>query len=171
VRLPLPSAKAEKAPPAEKAPAPAKAPVAEKAPSPAQPRAETEPAPAAASDARSLRVLIVDDNHDAGATLLMVIEALGHEVRLARDGAGALEQAAKWKPDLVFLDIGLPGMDGYELAARLREQWRDVKLVAITGYGQDRDRDKSREAGFAEHLVKPATFEAIKSSLDTAARR
>jgi two-component system CheB/CheR fusion protein len=168
VRLPTPPARAAAAAAggtqAAANGAPARAPAAAAA-SPGTPEAVPAPAP--------LRVLVVDDNHDAGVTLLMVVEALGHDVRLARDGRAALDQAAKWKPDIVFLDIGLPGMDGYEVARELRRQpgGDALHLVAVTGYGQDRDRTRTLDAGFDEHLVKPATYESIQASLAGALRR
>ena len=120
-----------------------------------------------------LRVLIVDDNQDAAVTLEMLIETLGHEVRLARDGPEALELGTCWRPDIVFLDLGLPGMDGYRVAQALREADPDDApvLVAVTGYGGERDRDRTQVAGFSDHLVKPACFESIQRSLEGARPR
>ncbi len=113
------------------------------------------------------RVLVVDDNRDAAETLADGLRALGHEVFVAHDGPSALELAARVVPDLAFLDIGLPVMDGYELARRLHEtpQLASVSLVALTGYGQAGDRRRSRVAGFHEHLVKPVDLSRIVSLL------
>jgi PAS domain S-box-containing protein len=105
----------------------------------------------------SRRVLVVDDNHDATETLELLIQLWGHEVRIAYDGEEALALAAEFQPDIVLLDIGLPGMSGYDVARRMRAlpECRDAMLVAVTGYGQDSDRSQSRDAGFDHHLVKP----------------
>jgi CheY-like chemotaxis protein len=99
----------------------------------------------------------------------MLLELWGHEVICAYDGRTALETAATYRPDAVFLDIGLPEMDGYEVAERLRELPGSSKavLVAITGYGQDADRRRSREAGIDHHLVKPVAPETLHNLLDS----
>src|SRR3954467_7012621 len=112
---------------------------------------------AASRPARPLRVLLVDDNADAARTLADVLRSDGHETRYAMSGASALELAAELKPDVVLLDIGMPGMDGYELARRLRAMANGaaIRLVAVTGWGRDADRERSREAGFGFHLVQP----------------
>lgn len=116
-----------------------------------------------------LRVLIVDDNQDAAEMLSESLLAMGYVTRVAYDGAGALAIATGFDPQLALLDIGLPEMDGYELARRLRgEPGLDrIRLVAITGYGQDSDRARAREAGFDAHLVKPATVEHLDSLIRT----
>jgi CheY-like chemotaxis protein len=104
------------------------------------------------------RVLVVDDNRDAGETLAMLVRLAGHEARVAHDGAAALELFRASRPDIVLLDIELPhGMSGHEVALRIaREPGAErVMLVAVTGYGQQEDRERSREAGFHLHLVKP----------------
>ena len=103
------------------------------------------------------RVLVVDDNADAAATLELLLKSLGHETRVAYDGFEALRVAPRFRPDIVLLDIGMPGLDGYEVARRLRslKRERPFRIVAVTGWGQDADRQKSREAGFDVHLVKP----------------
>ena len=118
----------------------------------------------------ALRVLVVDDNRDAGETLGMLIETLGHQIRLADNGRAALALFDEWHPEVVFLDIGLPGMDGYEVASEIRSRSPAgaPRLVAVTGYGQDRDRAKGRQAGFDAHLVKPAAYEAIAQILASA---
>jgi CheY-like chemotaxis protein len=102
------------------------------------------------------RILIVDDNQDAADLLAEAVSSLGHEVAIARDGPTALAAAQAFHPEIALLDLGLPVMDGYELARRLRALGRpELRLVAITGYGQDSDRRRSLEAGFEQHLVKP----------------
>jgi PAS domain S-box-containing protein len=103
------------------------------------------------------RLLVVDDNEDAADSLAMLLRLQGHEVRLTYDGPTALEMAKGYLPDMVFLDIGMPGMDGYEVARRLRQQagLENVRLAALTGWGQQEDRRRSAEAGFDHHLVKP----------------
>jgi len=102
-------------------------------------------------------VLVVDDNRDAAESLALMLELDGHTVRMAHDGASAVEIAATWQPDVVLLDIGLPGMNGYEAARRMRAlpRKRPMRIVATTGWGQEEDRAKSAQAGFDAHLVKP----------------
>jgi PAS domain S-box-containing protein len=118
------------------------------------------------------RLMVIDDNKDAAESMSMLFELWGHEVICVYDGRSALETAAKYRPDAVFLDIGLPGMDGYEIAERLRElpESAHTVLVAITGYGQDEDRRRSREAGIDHHLVKPVAPETLHKLLDTLGR-
>jgi len=114
------------------------------------------------SDAR--RVLIVDDNRDAADSLSEGLIACGHVTAVAYDGPAALETAATFHPQLALLDIGLPAMDGYELARRLRAQGpADLKLVALTGYGLDSDRERARAAGFHHHLVKPIDLDMVEA--------
>jgi CheY-like chemotaxis protein len=115
------------------------------------------------------RLLVVDDNKDAAESMSMLLEMWGHEVAFAYDGPSALETAEQWQPQAVFLDIGLPGMDGYEVAARLRElpQAKDAVLIAITGYGQEDDRLRSRRAGIDHHLVKPVAPDALRNLIDS----
>ncbi|CAN5720038.1 hypothetical protein BH09MYX1_BH09MYX1_00470 [soil metagenome] len=117
--------------------------------------------------ASGYRLLVVDDNQDAAETLGMLLELQGHEVRIAFSGAAALETTKAYTPDLVFLDIGMPGMDGYELARRLREQpgLQNVMLAALTGWGQKEDRRRTSEAGFNHHLVKPPMPKSIEAVL------
>ena len=117
------------------------------------------------------RILVVDDNEDAADSLAEFLGALGHSVEAAHDGAEALAKLETFIPEVVFLDIGLPVMDGYELARRIRELPRmsDVRLVAVTGYGQSSDRLHSREAGFTMHLVKPVDLSMIERALSEAA--
>nr|WP_314540646.1 ATP-binding protein [uncultured Massilia sp.] len=109
------------------------------------------------------RIMVVDDNVDAAATLAMLLEASGHQVSVEHDPYRALEHARAERPDVYLLDIGLPGMDGIELARRLRAQpaTRDAMLVAITGYGQDSDRQRAMDAGFDHYLVKPVDLDVL----------
>jgi CheY-like chemotaxis protein len=112
------------------------------------------------------RVLVVDDNEDAVRSLAILLELSGYEVRLAKDGYEALDVAQQFNPHAVVLDIGLPGMNGYETARKLRERSdRSMLLVALSGYGQDRDRERSREAGFDHHLLKPVDVDALQKVL------
>src|SRR6185436_13228766 len=124
------------------------------------------PRPLRASEP-ALRILVVDDNRDAAVVLADALGALGHVTQAAFDGPGALRVATDFRPDLALLDIGLPVMDGYELARRLRALpgLEGVTLVAVTGYGQRSDRERSRDAGFAEHLVKPVDIRRIEPML------
>ncbi len=117
----------------------------------------------------SLRVLVVDDNVDAVESLGLLLQASGHDVRTAYDGPSALEVAFDFRPNLVLLDIGLPGIDGFEVAKRLRQEpdISNAVLVAMTGYGQATDRQRSQEAGFNYHLVKPADFGNVQQILAT----
>ncbi|UQA58463.1 hybrid sensor histidine kinase/response regulator [Polyangium aurulentum] len=113
------------------------------------------------------RVLVVDDNRDAAETLAELLRAFGHAVQVALDGPSALAIAATLDPEVALLDIGLPVMDGYELAGRLsRERARRPYLVALTGYGQECDRLRARQAGFDEHLVKPVEFARVVEVID-----
>jgi len=113
------------------------------------------------------RVLVVDDNVDAARTLSEMAALWQHDVRVAHNGVEALETARNYRPDVVLLDIGLPGMSGYQVAQELRRQseFATTTLIAITGYGQEEDRRRSREAGFNHHLVKPVTPDALEELL------
>jgi CheY-like chemotaxis protein len=117
--------------------------------------------------AHSLRVLVVDDNVDAADSAAMLLRLSGHEVRVAYSGPTALDAAVEYQPNVVLLDIGLPEMDGYEVARRLRQhpQLKNVQLVAMTGYGQEEDRHRSRAAGFNAHLVKPVAPQILREVL------
>jgi signal transduction histidine kinase len=132
--------------------------------------AAPSPGTAARAGRRPITVLVVDDNEDAAQLLGDVLESHGFETRLAFDAPQVLSLSSDEVPDVALLDIGLPAMDGYELARRLRElpRWRDVTMIAITGYGQDSDRTRSKEAGFDEHLVKPISFAALEHFLTPA---
>jgi signal transduction histidine kinase len=116
-----------------------------------------------------LKVLVIEDNRDASDSLRDMLEIFGYQVELAYTGPLGLEAARKFQPDIVLCDIGLPGMDGYEVAQRLRQEPElgNVVLVALTGYGQEEDRRKTYEAGFDLHLVKPVDPEKLQNLLET----
>lgn len=120
-----------------------------------------------ADDGSELRVLVVDDNVDIADALAALLDLQGCQVRVAHHGEAGLEQALEFEPDVIFLDIGLPGMDGYEVARELRSSslGNQITLVALTGYGQASDRQKAVEAGFDHHLVKPARLDQIREIL------
>jgi len=136
--------------------------------------AKREAAPADASPGSAIgvrRILVVDDNHDAGDSLAMILKLLGADVRVAHDGPAALEILKSFEPNVVLLDIGMPGMDGYDVARRIRSDFpeRGVILVALSGWGQEEDRRRARDSGFDHHLIKPAevaTLEALLRSLE-----
>jgi signal transduction histidine kinase len=113
-------------------------------------------APTNGHGAPALRILVVDDNQDAALSLALFLRLSGHEVMLASEGETAVEIATKSAPEIVFLDIGLPGMDGYEVCRRIRAQGpEEIRIIAMTGYGQERDRLRTAAAGFDAHMVKP----------------
>jgi CheY-like chemotaxis protein len=131
----------------------------------------TMPRPhAAGSPTGTRRVLIVDDNIDAAVTLEVLLNSLGHVTALAHTGVEALERSAEFRPDVVLLDIGLPDIDGYEVARRLRSGKTDqhLRIVAVTGWGSDASKQKSAEAGFDLHLVKPVDSTALEKALQRA---
>jgi CheY-like chemotaxis protein len=101
---------------------------------------------------------VVEDHEDTAESMALLLRLDGHEVRVAGEGGTALREAQAWPPDVVLLDIGLPGLDGYEVARRLHERAREKKplLIAVTGHGRDEDRRRSAEAGIDLHLLKPA---------------
>jgi CheY-like chemotaxis protein len=120
------------------------------------------------AEAKPKRVLVVDDNEDAAEMLAEMVGLLGHDVKISHDGRGALERAKGFEPDVVFLDIGLPEMDGYAVARALREMevdGRHAYLVALTGYGRPQDVDEAKQAGFDRHLLKPVKLEDIMGVL------
>jgi signal transduction histidine kinase/CheY-like chemotaxis protein len=130
------------------------------------------PAAAALPVSRRHRILLVDDNVDFATSLALLLENLGHRVRIAHDATEALEAAQELEPEFAFLDLGLPKISGYDLAQALRErpQCAHTVLVALSGWGQARDRQRSQEAGFALHLVKPVELESIQAVLANLAR-
>lgn len=124
--------------------------------------------PASANDTSAPhRVLIVDDNSDAASTLGMLIDMLGYDVATANSGREALALGADFKPQMVFLDLGMPEMDGFTTAAKIREQpWGETAIiVALSGWGQDEDKRKTEAAGFNHHLVKPAELGQLQKLL------
>lgn len=129
----------------------------------------TEPPPPRTGPMPRRRVLIADDNVDFANSLLSILESLGQEVTVVHDGFAALEAASRLMPDHIFLDIGMPGMNGYDVARRLRRQPAtcDAVIVAITGWGQEKDRVRAREAGFDQHLVKPVSLDDLMDILRT----
>ncbi|OJW15866.1 MAG: hybrid sensor histidine kinase/response regulator [Planctomycetales bacterium 71-10] len=121
-----------------------------------------------AAPARRLRVLVVDDNADTAWGLSRLLQLHGHDVAIAHDGPAAVASARESRPDAVLLDIGLPGMTGYEVARKIREEpgCRDARLIAVTGYAQDKDRARTREAGFDDHMAKPVDLDALLAKLE-----
>jgi CheY-like chemotaxis protein len=125
---------------------------------------ERQAAAAHVQAVRPRRILVVDDSQDQADSLALLLRLRGHEVSIVNDGTKAVATAADFRPEVVLLDIGLPGMDGYEIARRIRRQGEGSSplLIAITGYGQQEDRRRSAEAGFDHHLVKPPDPEALQ---------
>ena len=113
------------------------------------------------------RILVVDDNRDGAESLAMMLTLMGNELRTAHDGLEALDVAAAFRPDLILLDIGMPRLNGYDTARRIRGQpWgKNTVLVALTGWGQEEDRQKSHDAGFDTHMVKPVDLAALEKLL------
>ncbi|MFZ3289287.1 MAG: response regulator, partial [Telluria sp.] len=131
---------------------------------------EVQPAaPATPPDAGAgaLRILVVDDNVDAAETLSALLELSGHAALVANDGSEALRMVQQLPPHLVFLDIGMPRMNGYEVARAIREELKldDIVLVALTGWGGADDRARTKAAGFDRHMTKPVTIGAIEAFL------
>jgi signal transduction histidine kinase len=126
-----------------------------------------EPVPHPEQPAAARRVLVVDDNHDSAASLALLLQLTGYEVKMAHDGLEAVEAAAKLLPQIVLLDIGMPNLNGYDAARKIREQaWgKDMVLIALTGWGQEQDRERTREAGFDAHLLKPVDHDALTKLL------
>ena len=131
---------------------------AAQAPSPASPRVRS-------------RALIIDDNRDAATTMAMFVEELGGTAFTAFDGASGLAAVERFQPDIVFMDIGMPGLDGYEVCRRIRQMpaVRQVVLVAVTGWGQAQDKQRAFEVGFDAHLTKPVDPDALAQLLAGAA--
>jgi PAS domain S-box-containing protein len=133
--------------------------------------AEREPAPSPAlTPARhKKRVLIVDDNEDSSELMALLIQKLGHDTCVALEGAQALALASEYQPEVVFLDIGLPGMNGFEVARRMRQipGCETIPIVAVTGYARESDRQEAAAAGFSEHFAKPIAFDRLRSVLET----
>jgi CheY-like chemotaxis protein len=134
----------------------------------AEPAALAFRAEAPESSLQVRRVLVVEDNRDAAESLRMLLELRGHDVRVAHTGTDGVEAAHAWQPEVVVCDIGLPGLDGYGVARQIRRNpsTAGIRLIALTGYGQLEDRRRSREAGFDEHLTKPAEPETLQQLIE-----
>jgi CheY-like chemotaxis protein len=118
------------------------------------------------SRTRGYRALIVDDNQDAAVMLSDAVRSFGYDVRVAFDGPAALDVATAFNPHVVLLDLGLPVMDGYEVADRLRAAGLHALVIAVTGYGQETDKARSESAGFATHFVKPVDLDELRHALE-----
>src|SRR4030095_392926 len=133
-----------------------------------EPRSQRRPVVTPESPAVPVHlILIVDDNVDAASSLSALLRITGNETYTAHDGVAAVETAERFRPDVVLLDIGLPRLNGYDACRRMRERpWgNDVVIVAMTGWGQESDRQKSRDAGFDHHMVKPVDYAALMSAI------
>jgi len=143
-------------------------PIMEEIPKPAPPTlgASTLVAP---TPTTTRRILVVDDNQDAATTLAMLLDLGNNQTRMAHDGLEAVQQAEAFRPAVILLDIGMPKMNGYDVCRAIREQpWgQDIVMIALTGWGKDEDRDKSKEAGFDSHMVKPVDYAALMKLLAT----
>jgi CheY-like chemotaxis protein/two-component sensor histidine kinase len=118
------------------------------------------------------KVLVVDDNRDTAISCARLLRGMGHDVQTAFDGVAAIEAARSFRPQAILLDIGLPGMNGFEVARTLRDEgFANEMIVAVSGYGQPEDRERSRQAGFDDHLVKPVHQDALVSVLQHCAER
>lgn len=129
--------------------------------------ANTQARPDSGAPLLRRRILVVDDNADSADTLALLIEMFGADVRVARDGPAALAELESFHPEAVLLDIGMPGMDGYEVAQRIRSRPGSdaVTLIALTGWGTDEDLRLARDSGFNHHLVKPVDMDALRMLL------
>lgn len=129
-------------------------------------------APTPQADKRGFKILVVDDNHDAAMSLAMMLSIMGHDTATAHDGESAVSTAETFLPEVVLLDIGLPKLNGYEVAQRIREHaWgREMFLIAVTGWGQEEDRQRSAEVGLNMHMVKPVEATALEKMLADLAR-
>ena len=138
-----------------------------------EPGSGIRPAPHSICRARPLRVLVVDDNVDTVLSVSMLLRTWGHDVQTAHDGLAAVQAAIDYRPDIALLDIGLPRLNGHEVAKQIRQhpELKHVVLVALTGYGQDSDRHASEQAGFTHHIVKPARFEDLQKILASVAEQ
>src|SRR5471030_188582 len=160
--------RAEESSPVDGRPIPDSCTTARRAASPpAAPAAPVEGPAAPRSAAGTYRILLADDNADFINSIAVLLRALGHQVHICYDGAQAQAEAEAFAPDFAFLDIGLPLLNGYDLARALRSMaaLRDTTLVAVTGWGQQKDRQMAFDAGFEKHLVKPVSFDQIEAIL------
>ena len=135
---------------------------------PAATRTDAPTSPSTATEPRKARILVVDDNIDTARGMARLLKLIGHTIATAHSGPEAIEAARQHRPDFVLLDIGLPGMTGYEVAARLRqeESCQGAVIIAVSGYGQDEDRRRSKESGFDHHLIKPLDHDALLALLE-----
>jgi CheY-like chemotaxis protein len=133
--------------------------------------ADVSKPPVSPTTARRFKILVVDDNHDSALSLAMMLSIMGHDTRTAHDGESAVSTAETFLPDVILLDIGLPKLNGYEVAQRIRETaWGTAMyLIAVTGWGQDEDRQRSSEVGLNLHMVKPVEPSALEKVLATLA--
>jgi CheY-like chemotaxis protein len=124
-------------------------------------------APSVKTTPERFRILVVDDNHDSALSLAMMLSIMGHETRTAHDGESAVATAESFLPEVILLDIGLPKLNGYEVAQRIRESaWgQSMFLIAVTGWGQEEDRQRSSEVGLNVHMVKPVEPAALERLL------
>ena len=122
------------------------------------------------TESSAQRILIVEDNQDSALSLKMLLEVLGHVVDVVHDGEGAIDAAAAQRPDVILMDIGLPGLSGYDAARRIRKDCRSTPMliVALTGWGQEEDRKRSVDAGIDHHLVKPLDLGKLRQILASA---
>jgi CheY-like chemotaxis protein len=136
------------------------------------PRANSPGPTAEVTRTTARRILVVDDNRDSAASLAMLLKMAGNETCMTHDGLDAVRLAEQFRPDVVLLDIGLPKLNGFDVCRRIREQpWgKDLMLIALTGWGQQEDRIKSKDAGFDAHMVKPVDYTALMQLLASPAR-
>lgn len=129
-------------------------------------------APQPAAKPASQRILVADDNADSAETCAMLLQLWGHEVRVAGDGQAAVDAAREFRPQIALIDIGMPRLNGYEVAQAVRRaDWgRDMVLVAVTGWGQDEDKQKAAAAGFDRHLAKPVDPQQLQPLIEEIAR-
>jgi CheY-like chemotaxis protein len=146
--------------------------IGDEAPLPSPPPETGQASASDAPAASSRRVLIVDDNKDAADSMALLVETVGHKVRTAYDGHGALDAAFAFAPHVLLLDLGVPGLNGFEIARSIRRQpWgKTVALIAVTGWGQEQDRRRTAEAGFDAHLIKPVSKADLLSALRACAQ-
>jgi CheY-like chemotaxis protein len=131
------------------------------------PMADVSKPPVTNTAPRRFKILVVDDNHDSALSMSMMLSIMGHETRTAHDGESAVITAETFLPEVILLDIGLPKLNGYEVAQRIREKsWgTSMYLIAVTGWGQDEDRQRSTEVGLNLHMVKPVEPSALEKLL------
>jgi CheY-like chemotaxis protein len=127
-------------------------------------KADVDTTAAMTPSKQGFRILVVDDNHDSALSLAMMLSIMGHETRTAHDGESAVASAESFLPEVVLLDIGLPKLNGYEVAQRIRKHaWgASMFLIAVTGWGQDEDRERSSQVGLNVHMVKPVEPAALE---------